>query len=341
LFAVRYIEDGIMGYYCHQGGKDWALTAPKGVTREHAAKTIDIKPLYREEFFKNLPRICFKENSLSIIRVTTIERFLLSDNHITLECAQEPDIEGHRRFLVSGIVRGPPRSGGGRTYLSFNLDDAFGNARSGRVYHDGNREAWLGICYGSHFAKATMIKFDGARLMFTYNLSRTNRNTILHYLHEPSMFYAISNFQNEEKAIDGFGALQTAEVIPLREREKSMLESRSMYIHGILGAEIAYSICKTKLRLRDLVLQEPSLPGPDLYTKDDENLIQARFLTHTFLLSPSTRREIVERHLRNLRATIRTYLRLRRAARSGYCILSYVDGGKKIQTLILRVDMTA
>jgi hypothetical protein len=338
LFAVDHIEDAILGYYCHQNGKEWILTAPKGVSSESALKTIDIQPLHQETFVKNLPRILFKEVGFATTKTTSIERIVLSDDQIVLECLQEPVIEGHKRFLVSGSVSGPLMFGGGLTYISFKLDDAFGGKRSLRVYHNGNTEAWLGISYGRHTARLTMIAFDGARLMFTYNLSRTDKNTLVHYLSEPSMLYAVGDLRNEETGIERIGSVQTTEVRLLRQTEKSMLESRSMCVHGILGAEIAYSLCKSKPLLRDLVLQEPSRPGPDLYTKDDENLIQARFLTRTFALSSSSRREVVERHLRHLCRETRKYLTLRVASKSGYCILSYVDERSSIRALIVRVD---
>jgi len=66
-----------------------------------------------------------------------------------------------------------------------------------------------------------------------------------------------------------------------RRLEQTMLQTGSSYDQGRIGSEIAYLCGVRFLHLRNLVLEEPSKGGKDLYTLDRQTAVQARMLRDT------------------------------------------------------------
>jgi hypothetical protein len=73
-------------------------------------------------------------------------------------------------------------------------------------------------------------------------------------------------------------AYQIDNVVMVRNLEKAMFAGGSSYDRGRIGAEIAYVIADKNLGLKNIVLEEPSKGGRDLYTQDNTVAIQARLL---------------------------------------------------------------
>src|SRR5437899_3493465 len=89
-------------------------------------------------------------------------------------------------------------------------------------------------------------------------------------------------------------------VVPDRELEKTMAYHGSMSDVGRIGAEIAYSVAKDKLGLKDVVMNEPARPGADLFTKDGKVVMQARMLQRTADASIGQIKTDIETELKGL-----------------------------------------
>ena len=113
-----------------------------------------------------------------------------------------------------------------------------------------------------------------------------------------------------------------------------MLYHGSTYVVGRLGAEIAYVIADRKLGLKDIVLEEPSKGGRDLYTRDNTVAIQARLLVN---IPPDQLEKTIQGELFSLREKLRQDYANQPDMRDGYAILSYVDTDGMVRTIILEV----
>ena len=89
-----------------------------------------------------------------------------------------------------------------------------------------------------------------------------------------------------------------------------------------LGSEIAYVIADRKLGLKDLVLEEPSVGGRDLYTRDNTVAIQARLLSY---VSPAKLVATIQKELLNLVNKLGQDYENQPDMKDGFAILSYVD----------------
>jgi len=116
-----------------------------------------------------------------------------------------------------------------------------------------------------------------------------------------------------------------------------MLGMDSDYVHGRLGAEIAYSYAKSILGLTDVVLAEISKGGKDLYTNDGKVVIQARFLTQTNALPTNDVNDLVQAQLNNLVTKLRQDFQNNKSATTGYAVLSYLDNDGVVKTIVVEV----
>src|SRR5438034_11686461 len=74
-------------------------------------------------------------------------------------------------------------------------------------------------------------------------------------------------------------------VVPNRELERTMAYHGSSNDVGRIGAEIAYSVAKEKLGLKDVLMNEPARPGTDLFTKEGNVEMDAKMLQKTALVT--------------------------------------------------------
>lgn len=120
----------------------------------------------------------------------------------------------------------------------------------------------------------------------------------------------------------------------LRDLEKAMLSYGTTYTLGRLGAEIAYVVGDKYLGLKNIILEEPSKGGRDLYTQDNTVAIQARLLTD---FTQDSREKLVRQALFDLADKLQEDYRNQPQMRDGYAILSYLDADGSLKTIILEV----
>jgi len=117
--------------------------------------------------------------------------------------------------------------------------------------------------------------------------------------------------------------------------ESSMLYHGSTYVVGRLGSEIAYVIADSKLGLKDVVLEEPSVGGRDLYTRDNTVAIQARLLAY---VNPAKVEATIQKELLNLVNKLGQDYDNQPDMKDGFAILSYVDPADgMLKSLIVEV----
>jgi hypothetical protein len=129
-------------------------------------------------------------------------------------------------------------------------------------------------------------------------------------------------------------AWQISDVTVLRDLEKGMLARGGTYDLGRLGAEIAYVFADKILGLKNIVLEEPSKGGRDLYTQDNTVAIQARLLRD---LTQDNRQKLIAQALYDLSDKLQEDYRNQPQMRDGYAILSYLDADGTLKTIVLEV----
>ena len=127
-------------------------------------------------------------------------------------------------------------------------------------------------------------------------------------------------------------------VVPNRELERTMAYHGSSNDVGRIGAEIAYSVAKEKLGLKDVLMNEPARPGTDLFTKDGKVVMQARMLQRTADETSGQMGTDVETQLMALIGQLGIDFKNHTEATAGYAILSYIDSDGVIKTIVLEVQ---
>ena len=172
----------------------------------------------------------------------------------------------------------------------------------------------------------SLFSYDGLRLSIVY----TTRNTVatmypkalteaiyslgdLHPYSGPYLDFVAGKFTN---------AFMVDHIDMERLLESSMLYHGSSYAVGRLGSEIAYVIADRKLGLKDIVLEEPSVGGRDLYTRDNTVAIQARLLSY---VNPAKLVATIQKELLNLVNKLGQDYENQPDMKDGFAILSYVD----------------
>jgi len=176
------------------------------------------------------------------------------------------------------------------------------------------------------FEKIVLASYDGIKLRIIASAGREFSAATL-YMGDPVELYDPSEpiIGGEEYLVKGSSRVYHIDSVAVRRRiERNMLQSKSTYAHGRLGAEMAYAISKQRLGLEQVILREPSTGGKDLYTSDGRYLIQARLLTDPKPLSDNLRRTIRIQLNRLVRKLYQDF-RYNSSATKGYAILSYLD----------------
>lgn len=116
-----------------------------------------------------------------------------------------------------------------------------------------------------------------------------------------------------------------------------MLTESSSYDHGRLGVEIAYTVSADKFGLKDVIIEEPSKGGKDLYSLDGRVVIQARFIKDFRQFQPLTPAEALQDQLADLVSKLRQDFDNNPSATTGYAILSYADDNNGVKTIVAEV----
>lgn len=119
-----------------------------------------------------------------------------------------------------------------------------------------------------------------------------------------------------------------------RKLEQMMLRVGSSYDQGRIGTEIAF-LCETNfLLLRNLVIEEPSKGGKDLYTFDRKVIMQARMIRD---LPTKKLDDYIRSELLSLVRKLQQDFAYNPRARTGYALLSFLNANDTIKVLILQV----
>ena len=316
-------------------------TVPSDLGKPGDLLTIYVSVLTREDFVASIPQIVLTNDfHFSWLPAsTTVEGFTLEGDHLTIKARQSPVLAGTSNFSFEGKASGSLGFVPGvRSYLQFDVTDFQGQARTFRVYYDGHSPPWLGLARGTKFPPISHLADDGYRLRMTYNYQSPNVATI--YLRDPSTLYKVAPMEKGGLWFQVNGAsdiytIRNVEV--LRQTENSMLTSAESYAVGRVGAEVAYTVDTQKLGLTDLIMQDPSASGPDLFTKDGKVFVEARMLSQTSGASQAQLTKPLQTELQSMVGRLQSDFGVYKTASYGYVILSYLDQQGAVETIILKV----
>jgi len=225
-------------------------------------------------------------------------------------------------------------------YAEFAIKDYAGRTRDLRVRYDGFsfQGAGLQLIGKGVSDPVSLVSFDGSRFQFVY---RSDSRVATIYLIPPSesiysesVMHAYSGPYLDLVQGKYTKAWQIDKVVLVRDEEKAMLKAGGSYALGRLGSENAYVAGDTQLGLKNIIIEEPSKGGRDLYTQDNKVTIQARFLKNLGTDKVAT----IQNALFDLAKKLQQdYEQQKPQMQEGYAILSYLDTDGTIKTIILEV----
>ncbi len=340
LMELRILKSNTIVYSSYQGGATWNPSVPTDVASSGNVVSVGVEVLTLDKYMKNLfPATLGNEQGFSFMPNTVeLTKFTLTGNNLEIQVIQDP-VEGISAFTLKGKIIQPLDFDKGDIILPFSVQDFFGETRLFKIHHDGHTAPWVGIEAGSTFPRASFLSFDGIRLRVVYVLSQDQIKLATIYMGDPSTLYALGG-TIQTLPIDTGGAnsaFMIERVTFNRQLERLMLNSDSDYIHGRLGAEVAYAVAKNRLGLSDVVIEEISKGGKDLYTVDGKVVIQARLLTQTKALSTDEVNGILRAQLNDLVTKLKQDFRYNQSATTGYAFLSYLDNDGVLKTIVVEI----
>src|SRR2546428_6401204 len=237
-------------YSEYHGGAKWQPSMPSELASPGEELTVGIHVLTTDEFVKNLsPATLANEQGFRLMPTAVeLSKFRLSGDMVEIQVTKELG-EPASAFSLSGRIVQPLDIHYGDVYLQVEMKDYFGQTRDFKIHHDGHTPPWLGIEAGSGFPRVSFLTFDGVRLRVVYVLSQNDINIATIYLGDPSILYTFGEITNV-LPIDTGGAKRALLITKgafNRQMEDSLLCTASDYVHGRLGAEIAYKFAKSKV----------------------------------------------------------------------------------------------
>jgi len=327
-------------YSQYRGGHMWKPTA-----RELGSKgeefPLSIGLLTKQQFLDGIGTLTMRnEIGVRWIADTCRLQIVTRKSELMIECSQSPPVEGCSSFTVSGRTASAFQQYNDCVRLDLTVKDILGNRRNLALFHDGRRNAWMGIDCGSYFSRVFMISSDGIRTRFVYGGSREFNVAVL-YESDPSRLYSFKwGMRNLETFIDAKENMNIiGEVKLARSLEQKMEAEGTAYDHGRLGAEIAYVVTKELIKPTRVLLFEPSRGGKDLCSEDEKLVVQARMLVRTRKMSGVTLKNEIMSNLRSLLFKLEQDFRYNTLAVRGLAVLTFVnheDTVKLISCLRLR-----
>jgi hypothetical protein len=331
-----------VNYYLYQGGQTFQPTLPEGHANpgDIVPVSIDLVPL--DAFVKELPSFQLTNPAyLSWIADKVIaEDFSLTGNTLTIHFHQDHPFSNVNDFTLTGVVQKYPGSSTnyGGVYLEFTMSDYAGRLQTLRLRHNAFDQPQFQLLANGLPYSVSEISSDGPRLSIVY--SKDNKVATV-YLAPPSKaLYKLGDTRQYVGAYlkDVKGrythALIIDKVETVRGEESAMLWHGDDYVAGRLGAEIAYVVATDKLGLKNVILEEPSVGGRDLYTKDNTVAIQARLIRHPVGGDLQT---AIQTELADLVDKLGKDYGYQPSMTDGYAILSYIDNDGSLKTLVVEV----
>src|SRR3989454_322062 len=341
--TVHKENELMISYYVNQGGQRFKPTLPAGQAKPGDIVPISIELLPLDSFLKGIPSFQLTNPAyLSWVADNVIVKdFILTGNTLQIHILQANPFTPLRDFNIVGKVEKYPGSSTnyGGAYVQFSITDHLGRTQTLRLRHDGYDTPEFQLLSRGAPETVSLFSYDGVRLSIVY----TTRNTIA-TMYPKALTEAIYKLGDTQpysgpylnsvagKFTDAF----TVDHVEMeRLLESSILHQGSTYVLGRLGSEIAYVIAGSKLGLKDIVLEEPSVGGRDLYTRDNTIAIQARLLAY---VNPAKVEATIQKELLNLVNKLGQDYDNQPDMKHGFAILSYIDPADgMLKSLIVEV----
>jgi hypothetical protein len=320
----------MVSYYVYQGGQNFSPTLPDGQAKPGDVVPVTIELLPLDSFLKGLPSFKLTNPAyLSWVADSVVVKdFALSGDTIQIHIVQDNPFSKLKDFTIVGKVGKYPGSSTnyGGAYVEFTVSDYAGRTQTLRLRHDGYDTPSFQLLSRGAFETVSLLSYDGLRLSIVY---RSDNSVATVYLDPPTeAIYTLSDMHSysghylDTVAGKYTNAFMIDHVETVRGLENTMLTRGSTYTVGRVGAEIAYVIADKKLGLKDIILQEPSVGGRDLYTRDNTVAIQARALVN---VNPDIVKITIQTELLSLVKKLGQDYGKQPDMRDGYAILSYID----------------
>jgi len=335
-------EGDIVSFYVYQGGKFFTPTVPEGQASAGEVLPVSIEPLPLDAFVESLPQFQLARTTRMTWLPDSVvaEAFDLKGKTLEMKFMQNNPFSTLADFTVHGDVRKFPGSSTnyGGAYVEFTLADYIGRQQMLRLRYNGFDTPEFQLLTRGLPYTVSMISFDGFRLSIGY--SKDNKVATMHLTPPSDEVYSIGN----PRPYSGIfldmvqGRYASAHIIDqiqmARSEERTMLLHGDEYTIGRIGAEIAYVIATTKIGLTEVVLQEPSIGGRDLYTRDNKVAIQTTFIRHA---TKENLRTMVQCSLLELVEDIKRDFGFQPNMIEGFVIVSFVDLNGSLRSIVLKV----
>jgi len=328
-------------YHAYEGGNYLGFVLPDGEVQPGHQVGLSFELLPVEDFTASIPDLALSNpvNKPWLADAAVLKDFKVVDGEMQFEVLQNNQWSTTGGFTIQGPVTSyPGYSPLGGIYAEFAISDYAGRTTDLRLRYDGFSQPVLEILKGSSFEPVKLVSSDGFRLSFVY---RTDNAVATVYteppneaIYDPAAMHPYSGQYLNLVQGKYTSAYQIDNVELVRDLEKSMLAGGSSYDAGRLGAEIAYVIADRDLGLKNVVLEEPSKGGRDLYTQDNTIAIQARLLRD---FTGGSRDTLIQQALFDLANKLQQDYRNQPQMRDGYAILSYLDADGTLKTIVLEV----
>ncbi len=330
-------NDEMISYYVYQGGQNFSPTLPEGQAAPGDVVPISIELLPLDALLKGIPSFMLTNPAyLSWVADSVIVKdFSVKGDNLQIHIVQDNPFSTLKDFTIVGKVTKYPGSSTnyGGAYVEFTVSDYAGRTQTLRLRHDGFDTPAFQLENRGAFESVSLLSYDGLRLSIVY---RSDNSVATVYVEAPTeAIYALSGMHSYSghylDTIDRkiTNAFMIDHIETVRGLESAMLRHGSTYTVGRVGAEIAYVIADNKLGLKDIILQEPSVGGRDLFTRDNTVAIQARALVN---FKPGSVTTTIQEELKSLVDKLVVDYEKQPDMRDGFAILSFIDpsdGGLK------------
>ncbi len=327
-------------YHVYQGGVHLEFSLPKGEVQPGDEVGLSFELLPVEDFAKSIPDFTLTNTGHLqwLSDAAVLKDFRVTGGVMKFEVLQNDAWTSVGSYYIEGRVVNYPgvSSSSSSIYADIAIKDYAGRERSFRIRYDGFSSASLAIDQGPSYSSVATLLYDGFRLSIADIQNEvatiyTSPPSESIYKLDPPHPYSGSYL----KLVEGkyTSAYQIDKVELVRDLEESMLSDGGTYDRGRLGAEIAYVVSDEYLGLKNIIIEELSKGGRDLYTQDNSVAIQARFLKNLGANPEKT----IQNTLLDLATKLQQDYKNQDQMRDGYAILSYVDTDGAVKTIVLEV----
>jgi hypothetical protein len=322
-------------YHLYNRGMTWVPTLPRGGGEPDDIFDMKVELLTRRSFLRSFPRIGMGTRRPQAWMTEWSEVAVSqTGNQVELTVEQYPSVEGIARYVVKGRLVEDLVFQTGTIFTVIQVKDAFSESKFLQLHHNGHKKAWVSL-NKRKAAKIKQLTFDGFRLRVRYG-GRSRRYGTVIYLEDPSKLYSLGAcvaITNGVKVDWAGRAFFVKKVTPRRGLEAMMVQHADFYETGRIGAEIAYSILKDKLEMKNLILNEPGRAGPDLRTRDGRVLAESRFIIE---IAPDEQSAQISRDLAQMTRKTRREFRRNPEAEVGYAVISFLRDAN-INSMVVEV----